>query len=605
VADEAQRGQLLTVPVLHGRLEFAVAVRQALEAFQPDAVAVELPETLHRPVVRGVARLPLLSVVAYREPSGRTIYLPIEPADPAIEALRFGLERKLPTHLVDQDVDEYGRHAEAVPDPYAARRLGHARYVQACQEAASKRAPDPADAGRETVMAWHLAELLRKHQRVLFVCGLSHAARVEEKVRAGEPATEPLRRVRRDEVTLYHLSQPSSREVMAEPAYLSLAFEEARGGGPAALDRVDRLNEQVRLCQRAREAHQKESGDEVPASALQVLFRFARNYALVEGRLAADLYQLLTASRGAVDDDFAYQVWNLGTDWPHQTDSPELPVLELRIEDLFENARYLRFHRTQRRRRRQMLRLIKDRPREKKPGEWKEAWQGDAICSHQPEDIVVESYGAFLKKKAKGLLSAELARVQPFVASLLDGIDVRETLRNWHEKRLYVREQQVIKGEVGAVVVIFDEDRGAAEQYPWQMTWQGEHAQESDMALYATEMGEKLVGPGISRCEYGGFLLTYPPGRMFHVWEDPIFDRAESKPERLLLAAIDYSQESLIVYAGPRPPRSQFRDLAERFGRRLVYIPLGDLSPVTLKQLRVFHVLDGHPVRLYAKDYIR
>ena len=49
--------------------------------------------------------------------------------------------------------------------------------------------------------------------------------------------------------------------------------------------------------------------------------------------------------------------------------------------------------------------------------------------------MVVESYGDFLKKKAKGMLSAENARVEPFCASLLDGIDMRETLRNWHEGR--------------------------------------------------------------------------------------------------------------------------------------------------------------------------
>jgi hypothetical protein len=55
---------------------------------------------------------------------------------------------------------------------------------------------------------------------VLFGGGLGHARRAEERVRAGEPRSEPLRRVRREGVTLYHLSQQSSREVMAEPAYL-------------------------------------------------------------------------------------------------------------------------------------------------------------------------------------------------------------------------------------------------------------------------------------------------------------------------------------------------------------------------------------------------
>lgn len=47
------------------------------------------------------------------------------------------------------------------------------------------------------------------------------------------------------------------------------------------------------------------------------------------------------------------------------------------------------------------------------------------------------------------------------------------------------------------------------------------------------------------------------------------------------------------------------RSLAERFGKKIVYIPLGDLSPLTLKQVRVFHVLDGHTVRAWAGDYVR
>jgi hypothetical protein len=600
----SRKGTLITVPVLHGRLEFAAAARQALDGVQPDCVAVELPETLADPVLRGVERLPLLSVVGYVDSKGLPVYLPIEPADPAIEALRFGVERGLPVHLVDQDVDHYGRHQELHPDPYAVKRLGLKRYCDAYHEVLpAGPTPDPADTARETVMAFHLQRLLAEHRRVLFVCGLAHARRVETAV-SGPSLPEPLRRVRRDGVTLYHLSADSSREVMAEMPFLSAAFEERRGSGAAALDDLDRLTEQVQLAQRARDNHEKNSGESVPAATLDVMFRFARNYALVEGRLSPDLYQLLVGARGALDDNFAYEVWDLATTWPHQTDRPGLPVINLTIEDLYEHARYIRFHRKLKTRRRSMLRLVKKRAREGRPGEWKEGWKGDSICSHQPEDIVVESYGDFLKKKAKGILSAENSRVEPFTASLLDGVDVRETLRNWHEGRLYVREHLLIRGDVGAVIVIFDEDSGPTERYPYCITWQGEHEQESDMALYATPLGEKMVGPGISRCEYGGFLLTYPPGRMFHVFEDPYFDRAESKSERLLLAGIDYSEERLIVYVAARPPRTIYKSLAERFGKKVVYIPLGDLSPLTLRQIRVFHILDGHPVRMWAKDYV-
>ena len=52
------------------------------------------------------------------------------------------------------------------------------------------------------------------------------------------------------------------------------------------------------------------------------------------------------------------------------------------------------------------------------------------------------------------------------------------------------------------------------------MTWLGEHDQESDMALYATQPADNVVGPGICRSEYGGFLLSYPPRRMYDVWQD-------------------------------------------------------------------------------------
>ena len=186
---------------------------------------------------------------------------------------------------------------------------------------------------------------------------------------------------------------------------------------------------------------------------------------------------------------------------------------------------------------------------------------------------------------------------------MLDGIDVRETIRNWHEQKVYVRENQKVKGEVGSVVVIFDEDRDGT-RYPWLMTWLGEHSQESDMALYSTEPGETIVGPGISRAEYGGFMMTYPPRRVSDVWGDTFYRAARSKPEVLLMAAIDYSLERLVAYVAASPPRSWMKTFAARFGKQLVYIPIGQLSPVTIKKLRVFHVLSGYDKRAIAKDYV-
>ena len=71
--------------------------------------------------------------------------------------------------------------------------------------------------------------------------------------------------------------------------------------------------------------------------------------------------------------------------------------------------------------------------------------------------------------------------------------------------------------------------------------------------------------------------MSLPPRRMFDVWADPDYDFAETKPERLLLAALDYSIERFVVYVAAKPPRSIFRNIAARFGRTIVYIPIGQL----------------------------
>jgi len=89
------------------------------------------------------------------------------------------------------------------------------------------------------------------------------------------------------------------------------------------------------------------------------------------------------------------------------------------------------------------------------------------------------------------------------------------------------------------------------------------------------------------------------------VWADPYFDVAGDKAERLLLAGLDYAEERFVLYVAERPPRSLFRSIAERMGKTLVYLPLGQLNPATLKKIRSFHVLDGHHVREYADQYIR
>ena len=99
-------------------------------------------------------------------------------------------------------------------------------------------------------------------------------------------------------------------------------------------------------------------------------------------------------------------------------------------------------------------------------------------------------------------------------------------------------------------------------------------------------------------------MMSFPPRRLLNVWTDPDYGECRTKAEVLLMAAIDYAVQPLITYVAAKPPRSAIKSYARRFGKKVVYLPIGQLSPITLNKLRVFHVFDGKERREIAGDYI-
>ena len=639
-------GPIYPVPIVHYSMEFADAVRHLFQHIRPEAVAVELPHSIQAVVQKGVQRLPELSVALYQNMRGETIYLPIEPTDPLAEAIRSGLEANVPVYFVDLDLDTYPSHRDHVPDTYAAHRLGINAYYSICaQVLLPAQAKGPADVRREAGMAYRLQKLAAKHDKILFVCGLAHL----EGVRAAffRPQAEPLERTKRTGVSLFNLHPEDLAEVITEYPFLASVYEYRRqtlppepelskftvrkklgvltlmSGGKEtcseedALDAsirwavhhfkpgaVDRQLATLRLFDEAARHYHQDTGEEVYRWQKRAFFRFSRNYALLENRLLPDFYQLLGAARGCVDDNFCYAFWRLGSFYPWQKAQSSVATIRMSGEMLWLGTRKIRIRRRLPRIKRRPVYIPKKRRiRERRPGEWLEGFEDPYICSYPPEDLAVENYGSFLKSKGSFVLSADDAASVPFETTILDGIDMRETARHLNEGRIYVKEFKRVKGGVGSIVVIFDEDT-TGDKYPHLMTWLGEHDQESDMAFYATSPAEHIVGPGISRCIYGGFVMTFPPLRLADVWGDPEYDWARTKAERLLLAGLEYSVEKHVVYVARSAPRSFIKQVATRWGKSIVYIPIGQLSPIKLKQIRTLHVLSGKDKRKVAGDYI-
>lgn len=599
-----QKGKIFAVPVLHYNMEMAAQVRLAFQAVQPDCVAVELAETMQLQLLHAASRLPDISIVITYDKEQAPLYYLCEPCDAGFEGLRSALEAGLPAWCIDLDVDSYPDMMESLPDAYAVQRIGLKAYYEAYKKLILDKGllKTSLDRNRELYMARRLKELSLSYDRILFVGGMSHVEHILKLV--DEPSFPSLIHTPRTIVELCTLTEKSARDVLSECGWISKHYEETRGVMNAPPDRQKLI---YSLFTAASLKYTTNTGNSFPGYHRRNLMKFLRNYALIRNRLMPDLYQILSAAKGCVDDNYAYETWEIATEYPHRRNVDNLPELDLTIEQIWGDSKKIHFSLKRKSPKSTFApRERKDRSKIKfqPPGPF-------SICSYPPEDIIIEQFGEFLKKKGTQILQEEAARTIPFSTSVEDGVDTRETIRHWHEKKLYVKTKGKPPGGVGSVVMIFDEDADpdsdqttTRNKYPWMTTWLGEHSQESDMSFYATPVTENVVGPGISRCEYGGFMMSYPPRRLYDVWHDPDYAECRSKAEVLLMAAIDYAVQPLITYVAAKPPRSAMKSHARRYGKKVVYLPIGQLSPITLNKLRVFHVLDGRDKREIAGDYI-
>ena len=533
------------------------------------------------------------------EDEDRAVYIPVEPADPFTEALRTAEEIGAEVLFLEPDTQERPHLHDAFPDTYAVQRIGLDAYVDAYRVHPQARTDEVS--AHAAAMAWKL-QGADPDAPVIVVVSLNlldpllDAMEAPQEPPARRASTVPL------DVKLVNPHPESLAEITVEYPYLQERYEFFRLE-LAGEQRLDRPRVQLDLLREAEAKYKESTGEVLVHWQRRAVARYTRNLAYLSGDLVAGAYDLAVAARSIVDDNYGWEVWQMANRYLAQSEHSSLETVRLSAGEIWLNTKRLRIRR---RLRKPKVRLrpagLAPRKKEKFAGEWAQQTTGEAICSYPPEDLVIEEYGRFLKKKAKAMLSVERVRVEPFTTSILDGIDIRETIRNWHQNKIYVRQADRLAGEVGSVVVIFDEDRENHCNY--LTTWLGEHQNESDMAFYSTHPFDHVIGPGIGRAEYGGLLMTLPARRMFDVWADPDYDFAETKPERLLMAALDYSLERFVVYVAAKPPRSIFRSIAAHLNRKILYVPSGQLSPTKLKRLRVVHVLDSYDRRQDAKDYI-
>ena len=604
--------RIRVLPIIHGSGDCSVRVRAEMLARTPDCLAVPLPPSFQDEVEAAVERLPLISAVVQRdcgaaedEEEGFS-FVPIDPCQGVIAAIRLAIGEHIPRAFIDRETPWFTAGAGVFPDPYALKKVSAAGFAAAVLPAIPP--PTPGQHSERILwMAKRLRQLERRYRSVLLVCSLldwpwiRQAYRQQVEIAEAEPFFAP--------VQTFSVASRTLAFLLGELPFITGLYERGRidlgddenlsidGVKEMVLAARDRLKEtHPRVC---RSDHATVAGDlfplrQEPDAVGQTID--ARPLHAGGGRSAdsGDDFALALAEVAAVIPSCptrkrtALCCMGIGA-----ADVPGWGVGPMANRLPGHDISWQSIH---------LMPRPTDRDRER--WEKQHRWNPFSMCTWPAEDDWRDHFNKHVRDQALNLLGVDLARSEKFTTSVMDGLDIRETLRHWHTGDIYVKVIPPSRGSVEVVVFLFDVPADP-RRYTHRATWSAEHDQQSMLSFFATDPHTNIIGPGVAVCEYGGALLMYPPRNFPDIWTDPRLDFADTLEERLLAGALFHSQERHVVVVCAKPPCASWRRLARRFGKKLVHLPMSRFSSSTVERLRHFHVLDGWEVRSYAANFIR
>jgi hypothetical protein len=621
--------RLNLLPVIHGSADSAIQVRHWLLEHPPKCLAVPLPPSFFAPVMEGILELPNPSIVLQpfatpfhteyqpeeetnEEEQPRCSYVPIDPCQPVIAALRLAIEEHWRIEFIDEECAEYTPFTASLPDPYALKHLPLEKFATACLPWLTP--PSTREVIRRLEhQATRLLELKKKYQQVTMLTSLQEWPWLRDRIKtdqARKQRTEPFQTDDTESIQYperYAVDPRTLLFLFGELPYITAFYEHQR----KKLDDNTQLTiDGVKhLLLSARSSYLQDFGKRarcITPLLMSQCLKYMRNLTLMQKRLTPDLYTMVVAAQQIMGDQFAIHLVNTAKEYGYYDDISPLPLVKMGIDQarlpdgevVSTVSRLPGPPLTWR-----SLELRKS-PEKLDQSKWAMQWNPYQQCSWPPEDEHIESFRTRVFDRAKSIMGADLARTEKFSTSILDGIDIRETLRHWYDGDIYVKVLPPSVGTLDACVMLF-ENNIDPRQYPWRTTWYAEHKEESTLAFFATNFGQEMIGPGIALATYGGAMFLYPPVKIPDIWHERSLDFTDTVEDRLIAAACKYSRGRHVALLSPSAPGANLRRLAKRFGKKLVHVPLSQFNDAMIQQLRMVHVLNGKEVRSYASHFIR
>jgi hypothetical protein len=615
------------VPVVHGSVDFALEVRRILFEEFFDCLAVPLPASFQGEVEGAIARLPQPTMVVQGastfqvkewsdsasdeedddDDSDRTLtYVPIDPCQAVIMALRMAIGQKIPRAFIDLESSDFHPLSANYPDPYALKKTSLDKFAAALLPTLAP-PQDSLNIARIQHMARELQRLEKTHKNILAICSMAEWPWLRDAYHLPEQHDDETQDdLALDEPQTFAVDTRSLLFVLGELPYITSLHERAReqlkDDEELAIDGVKELLIEARDKYKS---ELKSRARAITPHHLSNCLKYIRNLSLIERRFTPSMYDIVLAAKQVAGDSYALVVAELAIAY-EQTRPTGLPAIRVGVdrgrlpdgETVGLVSRLPGCPRCWK-----PLQLIRRPPRELRK-RWEKQWNPFQQCSWPPEDEQIESFRTRVFDRAKAILNADLARSEKFTTSVMDGIDIRETLRNWHTGDIHVKILPPSKGFLDTAVMLFDAPADPRE-YPWRTTWFAEHEEESTLAFFATDFRQEIVGPGIAMGTYGGAMMIFPPIAIPDIWSDRRLDFTETLEERLIAAACLYSDARHVALVSVGAPGLGWKRLAKRYKKQLVHVPMSKFSDQTVQQLRQVHVLNGKQIRSYAADFIR